>query len=63
MLGVERWIADAVGTEQVWGCAPSGGAGGRDLAGGVSPPPARSWSIIAFCVMVKAFSRILKIRS
>jgi len=40
------------------GCAPSGSAG----AGGEVPPP-RSRSINAFCVMVKAFSRIPKCKN
>jgi len=36
------------------GCAPSWGAGGREL--GVSGFAPTSWSINAFCVMVKPFS-------
>jgi len=38
------------------GCAPSGGAGDRAPAEGSGAKPHRSWSVNAFCVMVKSFS-------
>jgi len=53
------------GVQGVWGCAASGGAGGQSprwWVWGQSPLP-RSWSIIAFCVMVKAFSWIPKCKN
>ena len=44
-----RWRIQKIvlGAKGIWGCAPSGGAGGA------AP---RSWGIDAFCVMVKACS-------
>ena len=41
---------------------PAGVQGAEPLLEAFRPPP-RSWSIIAFCVMVKAFSRILKCKN
>jgi len=40
---------------------PAGVQGAEPLLEAFRPP--RSWSIIAFCVMVKAFSRILKCKN
>jgi len=62
MLGVERWIADVVGGQRMSGAVlPAGVQGAEPLLEAFRP--ARSWSIIAFCVMVKAFSRILKCKN
>ena len=41
--------------KEVWGCAPSWGAGRRVPAEGLGANPPRSWSFDAFCVVIKEF--------
>jgi len=56
MLAVADREDGATGAKRVWGYADNGGAGGQSPRWGLGGESPRSWSINAFCVMVKAFS-------